>query len=153
MTADDKAPDAFRTISEVAKELEIPQHVLRFWESKFAQVKPMKRGGNRRYYRPEDLELLRGIRQLLYGDGYSIKGVQRIFKEQGPTPILAVGQGAAPKDVTSVAADAPEDAEAQQTMAADAAVDSARLVDGQRLRRVLDGLEECLEILKTADSA
>src|SRR6202042_1630005 len=74
----DKAPDAFRTISEVADDLDLPQHVLRFWETRFAQIKPMKRGGGRRYYRPEDVDLLRGIRHLLYGEGYTIRGVQRI---------------------------------------------------------------------------
>jgi DNA-binding transcriptional MerR regulator len=79
----DKAPDAFRTISEVAEDLDMPQHVLRFWETRFPQVKPLKRGGGRRYYRPEDVDLLRGIRHLLYGQGYTIRGVQRLFKEQG----------------------------------------------------------------------
>jgi DNA-binding transcriptional MerR regulator len=80
---DNKAPDAFRTISEVADELDLPQHVLRFWESRFREIKPMKRGGGRRYYRPDDVELLRGIRHLLYGEGYTIRGVQRILREQG----------------------------------------------------------------------
>lgn len=80
---DDKAPDAFRTISEVADELDLPQHVLRFWESRFREIKPMKRGGGRRYYRPDDIDLLRGIRHLLYGEGYTIRGVQRILREQG----------------------------------------------------------------------
>jgi DNA-binding transcriptional MerR regulator len=79
----DKAPDAFRTISEVAADLDIPQHVLRFWETRFAQIKPMKRSGGRRYYRPDDVDLLRGIRRLLYGEGYTIRGVQRILKEHG----------------------------------------------------------------------
>ncbi|QPF82139.1 MerR family transcriptional regulator [Bradyrhizobium genosp. L] len=79
----DKAPDAFRTISEVADELDIPQHVLRFWETRFAQIKPMKRSGGRRYYRPDDVDLLKGIRRLLYGEGYTIRGVQRILKEHG----------------------------------------------------------------------
>ena len=79
----DKAPDAFRTISEVAADLEIPQHVLRFWETRFAQIKPMKRSGGRRYYRPDDVDLLKGIRRLLYGEGYTIRGVQRILKEHG----------------------------------------------------------------------
>jgi len=79
----DKAPDAFRTISEVAEDLDIPQHVLRFWETRFAQIKPMKRSGGRRYYRPDDVDLLRGIRRLLYGEGYTIRGVQRILKEHG----------------------------------------------------------------------
>ena len=80
---DNKAPDAFRTISEVADELDLPQHVLRFWESRFREINPMKRGGGRRYYRPDDVELLRGIRHLLYGEGYTIRGVQRILREQG----------------------------------------------------------------------
>jgi DNA-binding transcriptional MerR regulator len=79
----DKGPDAFRTISEVADDLDIPQHVLRFWETRFAQIKPLKRGGGRRYYRPDDIDLLKGIRHLLYGEGYTIKGVQRILREEG----------------------------------------------------------------------
>ena len=79
----DKAPDAFRTISEVADDLDIPQHVLRFWETRFSQIKPMKRSGGRRYYRPDDVNLLRGIRRLLYGEGYTIRGVQRILREHG----------------------------------------------------------------------
>lgn len=78
-----KALDAFRTISEVADELDIPKHVLRFWEVKFPQIKPMKRGGGRRYYRPQDVVLLRGIRNLLHAEGYTIKGVQKILREQG----------------------------------------------------------------------
>src|ERR1700746_3281115 len=79
----EKAPDAFRTISEVAADLDIPQHVLRFWETRFAQIKPMKRSGGRRYYRPDDVDLLKGIRRLLSGEGYTIRGVQRILKEHG----------------------------------------------------------------------
>ena len=87
-----KAPGAFRTISEVATALEVPQHVLRFWESKFTQVKPMKRGGGRRYYRPEDVDLLRGIRHLLYSDGYTIKGVQKLLREIGSKLIMESGR-------------------------------------------------------------
>ena len=87
-----KAPGAFRTISEVATVLEVPQHVLRFWESKFTQVKPLKRGGGRRYYRPEDVDLLRGIRHLLYSDGYTIKGVQKLFREIGSKTIMESGR-------------------------------------------------------------
>lgn len=79
----EKSPGAFRTISEVAVELDVPQHVLRFWESKFPQVKPLKRGGGRRYYRPTDVELLRSIRHLLYSDGYTIRGVQQILRSSG----------------------------------------------------------------------
>jgi DNA-binding transcriptional MerR regulator len=87
---DSKAPEAFRTISEVADELDLPQHVLRFWESRFRDIKPMKRGGGRRYYRPDDVALLRGIRHLLYGEGYTIRGVQRILNEQGISFVQAV---------------------------------------------------------------
>ena len=79
----EKSPDAFRTISEVAEEVNVPQHVLRFWESRFAQIRPLKRGGGRRYYRPDDVDLLRGVRHLLYGEGYTIRGVQRILREEG----------------------------------------------------------------------
>jgi DNA-binding transcriptional MerR regulator len=85
----DKAPDAYRTISEVAEDLDLPQHVLRFWETRFSQIKPLKRGGGRRYYRPDDVELLKGIRHLLYKEGYTIKGVQRILKEQGVKAVQA----------------------------------------------------------------
>ena len=87
---DEKAPDAFRTISEAAEELDLPQHVLRFWESRFREIKPMKRGGGRRFYRPEDLDLLRGIKYLLYGEGYTIRGVQRILREQSIKFVQAV---------------------------------------------------------------
>jgi len=79
-----KSPEAFRTISEVAEDLSVPQHVLRFWESKFTQVRPLKRGGGRRYYRPEDVALLRTIRSLLYDDGYTIRGVQKVLREGVP---------------------------------------------------------------------
>ena len=87
-----KSPEAFRTISEVAAELEVPQHVLRFWETKFLQVKPMKRAGGRRYYRPEDVDLLRGIRSLLYSDGLTIKGVQKLLREQGVRYVAEFGR-------------------------------------------------------------
>lgn len=92
----DKAPDAFRTISEVADDLEIPQHVLRFWETRFTQIKPMKRSGGRRYYRPDDVDLLKGIRRLLYGEGYTIRGVQRILKEQGIKSVQGLIDGVPP---------------------------------------------------------
>jgi len=88
-----KSPDAFRTISEVAQDLDLPQHVLRFWETRFNQIKPMKRGGGRRYYRPDDVELLKGIRHLLYSEGYTIKGVQRILKEHGNRFVAAAASG------------------------------------------------------------
>ncbi|MEM7170987.1 MAG: MerR family transcriptional regulator [Pseudomonadota bacterium] len=97
--ASGKSASAFRTISEVSSDLDVPQHVLRFWETKFSQVRPLKRGGGRRYYRPEDVDLLRQIRQLLYGDGYTIKGVQRLLREgRGKLPLqneLDLGDAAA----------------------------------------------------------
>lgn len=89
----EKSPDAFRTISEVADDLDLPQHVLRFWETRFPQIKPMKRGGGRRYYRPEDVDLLKGIRHLLYDHGYTIKGVQKLLKANGNKFVIAVGNG------------------------------------------------------------
>jgi DNA-binding transcriptional MerR regulator len=106
----EKSASAFRTISEVADELEVPQHVLRFWETKFPQVRPLKRGGGRRYYRPEDVELLRQIRSLLYHEGYTIKGVQRLMRE-----------GTLKERV-----EAPE---------GDAAIDLSQLSEGERRRR------------------
>jgi DNA-binding transcriptional MerR regulator len=101
----DKAPDAFRTISEVADDLDIPQHVLRFWETRFAQIKPMKRSGGRRYYRPDDVDLLRGIRRLLYGEGYTIRGVQRILKEQGVKAVQGLVDGSAALPAFGVSGD------------------------------------------------
>jgi DNA-binding transcriptional MerR regulator len=89
----DKSPDAFRTISEAADELDLPQHVLRFWETRFSTIKPLKRGGGRRYYRPEDVLLLKGIRHLLYDQGFTIKGVQKILKDQGARAVAAIGNG------------------------------------------------------------
>lgn len=103
-----KAPDAFRTISEVAAELDLPQHVLRFWESRFPHIRPMKRGGGRRYYRPDDVELLRGVRHLLYGQGYTIRGVQRILREQGPRFVQTVWQEGAPQPGPPAEADLDE---------------------------------------------
>jgi DNA-binding transcriptional MerR regulator len=111
----EKAPDAFRTISEVAQDLDVPQHVLRFWESRFRDIKPMKRGGGRRYYRPEDINLLRGIRHLLYGEGYTIRGVQRILREQGVRFVQAVWQPGAVQPGHGATEDpdiVPEEAEA-----------------------------------------
>lgn len=90
----EKSPEAFRTISEVAAELDIPQHVLRFWESRFAQVRPIKRAGGRRYYRPEDVDLLRGIRALLYREGYTIKGAQKVMRDKGQRHVTELGRAA-----------------------------------------------------------
>lgn len=88
----EKAPDAFRTISEVSEALDVPQHVLRFWEAKFTQIKPLKRAGGRRYYRPDDIDLLKGIRALLYGEGFTIKGVQKVLREQSARHVAEIGR-------------------------------------------------------------
>jgi DNA-binding transcriptional MerR regulator len=114
----DKAPDAFRTISEVAEQLDVPQHVLRFWESRFREIRPMKRGGGRRYYRPDDLDLLRGIRHLLYGEGYTIRGVQRLLREQGVRFVQNVWQPGAPQPTRQPA---EEDDTVEETEAAEGA--------------------------------
>jgi DNA-binding transcriptional MerR regulator len=102
----DKSPDAFRTISEVAEELDLPQPVLRFWETRFAPIKPLKRGGGRRYYRPDDVDLLKGIRHLLYGEGYTIRGVQRILKSEGVRFVQAIGRGE--QSIAPQSGDAPD---------------------------------------------
>jgi DNA-binding transcriptional MerR regulator len=108
----EKAPEAFRIISEVADDLDVPQHVLRFWESRFTQIRPMKRGGGRRYYRPDDVDLLRGIRHLLYSEGYTIRGVQRILREQGVQFVQSVWREGAPQPPRmATAEDTGEEAE------------------------------------------
>jgi DNA-binding transcriptional MerR regulator len=129
----EKAPDAFRTISEVAQELDVPQHVLRFWESRFREVKPMKRGGGRRYYRPDDLDLLRGIRHLLYGEGYTIRGVQGLLRERGLRFVQNVWRPGAPQPI-----DRPADEEEPVEAAERAGQPRAPSLsdDGQRLERV-----------------
>jgi DNA-binding transcriptional MerR regulator len=122
-----KSADAFRTISEVAEELDLPQHVLRFWETRFSQIKPMKRGGGRRYYRPDDVELLRGIRHLLYSEGYTIKGVQRILKDQGARHVIDLVAGGLPLDGQGKE-DASEHQAVDQMLEA---ADQARASEGQ----------------------
>lgn len=99
-----KSPQAFRTISEVAAHLDVPAHVLRFWETKFTQVKPVKRGGGRRYYRPEDVTLLEGIRDLLYAEGMTIKGVQKILRERGARHVADRSDAPAPAAPEPIAA-------------------------------------------------
>ena len=172
----DKAPDAFRTISEVADELDIPQHVLRFWESRFPQIRPMKRAGGRRYYRPDDVDLLRGIRHLLYGQGYTIRGVQRILREQGPKFVQAVWQAGAAQPAAGPADDAAEPEplapdEAARTLfgllkspererAADVAADPSTAAassepaisreDARRLQAALHELGECRRLIDEA---
>ncbi|MEL6734708.1 MAG: MerR family transcriptional regulator [Pseudomonadota bacterium] len=148
-----KSADAFRTISEVAQDLELPQHVLRFWETRFNQIKPMKRGGGRRYYRPEDVELLRGIRYLLYSEGYTIKGVQRILKEHGNKFVASVGDGSV--NLASIAA-ADQAPEQQAVTVSDVIADRAPPTRSKsntspstqaRLKDVLSELLECKRLL------
>lgn len=167
----DKAPEAFRTISEVSEDLDVPKHVLRFWESRFSQLRPMKRGGGRRYYRPEDIALLRGIRRLLYEDGYTIRGVKKLLRERGvefvkfqlddevvlPTdagmPDLAgetrdlASQGLALR-LAEFAASSPE-AEDDSVDEDVEPIEPVELPDGAaaRIRAVLKDLEDCRETL------
>ena len=95
-----KGPEAFRTISEAADELHVPQHVLRFWETRFSFIKPMKRAGGRRFYRPSDIAVLAGVRRLLHDEGYTIKGVQKLHREQGIKRLAATGEGVVGGDET-----------------------------------------------------
>lgn len=121
-----KSPEAFRTISEVAAELDVPQHVLRFWETKFAQVRPLKRAGGRRYYRPEDVDLLRGVYRLLYSDGYTIKGVQKLLREQGVRFVIERGRAASSAKMRGlVSAEAVGEDEPRYARAAIARVERA----------------------------
>lgn len=157
----EKAPDAFRTISEVSETLDVPQHVLRFWEAKFAQVKPLKRAGGRRYYRPDDIDLLKGIRALLYAEGLTIKGVQKVLREQGAKHVAEIGRiGAkaaiakrdlAPEDVAPMpqplfgrAAPSME----HVNMSAENPSDKVIAEQRDRLETVLDDLLNLRDILK-----
>jgi DNA-binding transcriptional MerR regulator len=101
-----KGPDAFRTISEAADELGVPQHVLRFWETKFSFIRPMKRAGGRRFYRPHDLTVLAGVRDLLHKEGYTIKGVQKLYRDQGSKRLVAGADGPVPDLVPEMAPEA-----------------------------------------------
>ena len=145
-----KSPEAFKTISEVAEELDLPQHVLRFWETRFRQIKPLKRGGGRRYYRPDDVLLLKGIRHLLYAEGYTIKGVQRILKEQGNRFVMAAASGA-PMPAATVSppeADAEKQAVPVTQVASAVAATSAQGGDSRaQLQGVLTELLECKRLL------
>ena len=142
-----KSADAFRTISEVADDLTLPQHVLRFWETRFPQIRPLKRAGGRRYYRPADVLLLKAIRQLLYDDGYTIKGVQRLIKEQGTR-----GLGAPPPGEIAGLNPDFEESEADEARApADDVVPATDLepfaTDRTSLAQALREIEACTRIL------
>ena len=150
-----KSPEAFRTISEVSGDLSLPQHVLRFWETRFAQIKPMKRGGGRRLYRPNHVALLRGIKALLYVDGMAIKGVQKVLREKGTKNVIA--RGTANAELTLERATVPADAskrlsalkervEAERTVKAADAVEAA---DPARIRASISRLEALLERLES----
>jgi DNA-binding transcriptional MerR regulator len=145
-----KGPEAFRTISEAADELGVPQHVLRFWETKFSFIRPMKRAGGRRFYRPQDLMVLRGVRALLHEDGYTIKGVQRLHKEQGMRRLLAAARGDGGGEGVE-AADLAEAADFGEGMMIDQDAGTALQaapMDGEREQRLRDALE-ALEAAKT----
>jgi len=132
-----KGPEAFRTISEAADELNVPQHVLRFWETKFSFIRPMKRAGGRRFYRPQDIAVLKGVRRLLHDEGYTIKGVQRLHREQGVRRLVAAGEG------EGVAAPHPDDAHEPHAGDLDAAARDrlvAMLAELEGAKARLDGL-------------
>ncbi|MCJ2088706.1 MerR family transcriptional regulator [Methylobacterium sp. E-005] len=135
--AGEKSAYAFRTISEVAEELDVPQHVLRFWETRFGQIRPVKRAGGRRYYRPQDIELVAGIRQLLHVQRYTIAGAQRVLKENGVRFVQAVGRG----DVVA-AEPLVQDAESETSTFADPerAALAAALEEMRACRALLDRL-------------
>jgi DNA-binding transcriptional MerR regulator len=133
----EKSSSAFRTISEVAQDLDVPQHVLRFWETRFTQIRPLKRGGGRRYYRPEDVALLRLIRELLYDEGYTIKGVQKLMREG------ALKQRLAQLEAEQMAAEAEPAASAEAPPLTDEAL-------RQRLQAVLTELESLRDRLRAA---
>ncbi len=150
----EKSPEAFRTISEVADDLEVPQHVLRFWESKFNQVKPMKRGGGRRYYRPQDVELLRGIRHLLYGEGYTIRGVQKILKENGISHVTGFanpGTQPAVQVRQTVAEQAAPEVRVKQAGAA--AIQTTLGLTREQKQVLQSALYELSEVKKTLDES
>jgi DNA-binding transcriptional MerR regulator len=145
-----KTVEAFRTISEVADELKVPKHVLRFWEGRFPQIRPMKRGGGRRYYRPEDLTLLRGICHLLHAEGYTIKGVQKILREQGVDTVKQFGVEPVAEAKAQQAAPAPKRGKVDKK-AASAAMSKAEM--RERLLAAIAELEGCRGILLGETSA
>ena len=149
-----KSADAFRTISEVSSDLSLPQHVLRFWETRFAQIKPMKRGGGRRLYRPDHVALLRGIKALLYDDGMTIKGVQKVLREKGTKTVIARGNANAELTLESPvpAAEASRRLSAlKERVAAERTVSSAdagEAIDPAKIRASISRLEALLERLE-----
>ena len=137
-----KSPEAFRTISEVSKDLSLPQHVLRFWETKFAQIKPIKRGGGRRYYRPEDVDLLKGIKNLLYNDGYTIRGVQKVIRENGSKNILFSNN----KDNIKVQQKTFTDNENNYTSEQNIQLRSTELLSNSKRKKLMDVMQNLVEL-------
>jgi DNA-binding transcriptional MerR regulator len=145
----DKAPDAFRTISEAAEDLDLPQHVLRFWETRFSQIKPLKRGGGRRYYRPDDIEFLRGLKQLLHAERYTIKGVQKIIKEQGVKSVQKLGRGDGAVEPTHIAAALPQVYERPRAPVSTPGRAAVPIGMRGKLEAALTELVDCQRLLKT----
>lgn len=146
-----KSPQAFRTIGETAAELDVPQHVLQFWESRFNQIRPLKRAGGRRFYRPEDVELLRGIRTLLYREGYTIKGVQKVLRERGMRHVAEIGRTDAGsfRDAFVSGVDIAEESPINSLPAPArglAATHDAADIDGPRRERLEELLAELLRL-------
>jgi len=149
-----KSPEAFRTISEVSTDLDLPQHVLRFWETRFAQIRPMKRGGGRRLYRPDHVALLRGIKALLYEDGMTIRGVQKVLREKGTKTVIA--RGTANVELTLERAEVPADAarrlsSLKERVEAERTVQAAKegeAVDAKKIRASIDRLTALLKRLE-----
>ena len=137
-----KSPEAFRTISEVSKDLSLPQHVLRFWETKFVQIKPIKRGGGRRYYRPEDVKLLKGIKSLLYNDGYTIRGVQKVIKENGTKKLLTIQTEN--KAFTEIRKDNNDQPEQQNY--------SQHSINDSKRKKLMNVLEDLVQLRKKLDN-
>ena len=137
-----KSPEAFRTISEVSKDLSLPQHVLRFWETKFVQIKPIKRGGGRRYYRPEDVKLLKGIKSLLYNDGYTIRGVQKVIKENGTKKLLTTQTEN--KVFTEIRKDNNDQPEQQNY--------SQHSINDSKRKKLMNVLEDLVQLRKKLDN-
>ena len=149
MSVSKKSPEAFRTISEAADELGVPAHVLRFWESKFPQISPLKRAGGRRFYRPQDLQLLRGVKRLLYEDGFTIKGARKFIKDNGIAAVMEMGDGQA---VTLTAEPAPLAVDAADVERPEPRPQAHRPSEGssRRLQDILDDLEGARAKLKAA---
>lgn len=161
MNGSEKSQEAFRTISEVGEALALPQHVLRFWETRFVQIKPLKRGGGRRYYRPEDVELVRAIQHLLYQEGYTIKGVQRILKEKGVRVVVAASEAMRREcgvkmfaGDSAVASSDGEDDNAEAEHHPEARKDKARgSISLTQLEAMLHEIESCAILLESVLTA